>query len=468
MTGRARRGAAWAALPPGPGEPTLDQLLAEPIVQQLMRRDGIDESTTRRLFQQAALAGTAVLSRSAPDSPARLAPMSERVACNIIDWLSGDECHELDLSGLTAGFGVRMRAVGVPLDRMALHMSTLHPLLRGRTFAWAPDEPVEFLDLQHGADPSAPLGNPLYHVVNTLEWLTLRLDDPSTKWSTPDAFRGRNLTELLIAPLLHGGELASAVTFGTREPKGFSPSQRTLLQAVVPALRSASELELLRRMETTLLTTYVGAIAGQHILAGQIRRGDVETLDAALLLCDLRGFTALSNRLPEERVLEILNIYFDQVVPAITNAGGEILKFMGDAVLAYFNHKDGAAASCVAAFDAAHLALSQLAAVSNTDFDLSAGVALHHGKVSYGNIGSGNRLDFTIIGRDVNLVSRIQGICASTGHSLVMSERFAGLLAASHIVSIGRHELKGFAEPVELFSSTIIDDQAAVTSPRAT
>ncbi|HSY88582.1 MAG TPA: adenylate/guanylate cyclase domain-containing protein [Verrucomicrobiae bacterium] len=405
-----------------------------------------------------------------PDSPAILASLSEGFVCKIIDWLSGDECHELDLSGLTAGLGVRMRAAGIPLDRMALHMRTLHPLIRGRTFAWAPNEPVEFLDLQHGADASALLGNPVHHVVNALEWLTLRLDDPSTKWPTPDAFRERNLTELLIAPLLHGGELASAVTFGTRQPKGFTQSQRALLQAVVPALRSASELKLLRHVETTLLTTYVGAIAGQHILAGHIRRGDVETLDAALMLCDLRGFTALSNQLPEERVLEILNIYFDQVVPAITNAGGEILKFMGDAVLAYFNHEDGAAASCVAAFDAAREALARLAAVSNTGSDLSVGVALHYGKVSYGNIGSGNRLDFTIIGRDVNLVSRIEGICASTGHSLVMSKRFASLLAASHFVSIGRHKLKGFAEPVELFSSTILDDQAtlATSAPRAT
>jgi adenylate cyclase len=411
-----------------------------------------------------------VLSRTVPDSSAILASLSEGFVCKIIDWLSGDECHELDLSGLTAGLGVRMRAAGIPLDRMALHMRTLHPLIRGRTFAWAPNEPVEFLDLQHSSDASALLGNPVHHVVNALKWLTLRLDDPSTKWPTPDAFRERNLTELLIAPLLHGGELASAVTFGTRQPKGFTQSQRALLQAVVPALRSASELKLLRHVETTLLTTYVGAIAGQHILAGHIRRGDVETLDAALMLCDLRGFTALSNQLPEERVLEILNIYFDQVVPAITNAGGEILKFMGDAVLAYFNHEDGAAASCVAAFDAAREALARLAAVSNADSDLSVGVALHYGKASYGNIGSGNRLDFTIIGRDVNLVSRIEGICASTGHSLVMSKRFASLLAASHFVSIGRHELKGFAEPVELFSSTILDDQAtlATSAPRAT
>ena len=310
MTG-GRRGAAWPALPPGPGEPTLDQLLADPIVQQLMRRDGIDESATRRFLRQAALAraaqnpggmlpgscarddpitillaaarsrsavaealrqrnscpdsrhdpssdarcsstsritkgsirgpspepsissptrflrlldrleGVGLIARmpdpqdpeayvlaltagalpmieriyeltrnvydeaqlGAPGSPAVPAPMSERVVCKIIDWLSGDECHELDLAGLTAGFGVRMRAAGIPLDRMALHLRTLHPLIRGRTFAWAPDEPVEFLDLQHGTNASAALRNPLYHVATAREWLSLRLDDPAAKWS---------------------------------------------------------------------------------------------------------------------------------------------------------------------------------------------------------------------------------------------------------------------------------------------
>ena len=228
-----------------------------------------------------------------------------------------------------------------------------------------------------------------------------------------------------------------------------------MLRSIVPALRSASELKLLRTIETTLLTTYVGTAAGQRILAGHVKRGKVETLDAALMFCDLRGFTALSNQLPEERVLELLNIYFDQVVPAIEASDGEILKFMGDGVFAYFHRENGAAASCVAAFAAAHAALARLKSASKqAGCDLQAGIALHHGKVSYGNIGSGSRLDFTVIGRDVNLANRIQGVCALTGQSLLMSDRFAGLLAAPRIVSIGRNKLRGIAEPVELFAST--------------
>lgn len=381
-------------------------------------------------------------------------------AGDIIDWLVGDQCHELDLAGLTAGFAVRLLAAGIPLDRFALHLRTLHPLIRGRTIAWAPNEAVEFVDHQHGVDLSARLNNPLYHVVSTHQWLTLRLDEPPTKWLPPDGFRDRNLTELLIAPLLNAGLLPSAASFATRQPAGFSGSERAVLEAVAPALRSASELKLLRLAETTLLATYLGSATGQRVLAGHVQRGDVETIEAALMICDLRGFTDLSNRHPAERIHELLNIYFDQIVPAITDAGGEILKFMGDAVLAYFRHEGGAVASCTAAFDAAGIALARLAIASkDAGTDLRAGIALHYGKVSYGNIGSGIRLDFTVIGRDVNLVSRIQSVCALWGRSVLMSERFAGLLAAPHAVSIGRHELKGFAQPVELFASTTLGDR---------
>jgi len=235
-------------------------------------------------------------------------------------------------------------------------------------------------------------------------------------------------------------------------------AQRALLRAIVPALRSASEPKLLHLVEASLLSAYVGTVPAQRILAGHVRRGDVEALDAALMICDLRGFTALSNHLPEARVLELLNTYFDQVVPAIEGAGGEVLKFMGDAVLAYFHHEDGAATSCAVAFDAARTALARLASAVDAQGELHAGIALHYGKVSYGNIGSGKRLDFTVIGRDVNLVSRIQSICALTGRSLLMSEHFADLLAAPDTRSIGRHELKGFSQPAELFASAITDD----------
>jgi len=150
-----------------------------------------------------------------------------------------------------------------------------------------------------------------------------------------------------LPPLLNAGPFASAATFATTRPTGFAEPQRTLLRAIVPALRSASEPKLLHLVEASLLSAYVGTVPAQRILAGHVRRGDVEALDAALMICDLRGFTALSNHLPEARVLEPLEHILRSSRARDRGCGRtRFLKFMGDAVLAYFHHEDGAATSC--------------------------------------------------------------------------------------------------------------------------
>jgi adenylate cyclase len=187
-----------------------------------------------------------------------------------------------------------------------------------------------------------------------------RMDDP--RRSPHDIFLRRGLTELIIAPMIHGdaARAVSAVTFGTRRPTGFSPDEQAFLRRILPALRSAVELKMWRRTTRTLLDIYVGIDAEKRILSGHTRRGDVESLEAALMFCDMRGFTELSNRLPGERVLELLNIYFDQVVPAVTEGGGEILKFIGDGML---RDAAGSSPSCAAAFKAARLAHERLGAL---------------------------------------------------------------------------------------------------------
>jgi adenylate cyclase len=170
------------------------------------------------------------------------------------------------------------------------------------------------------------------------------------------------------------------------------------------------------------------------------------------MFCDMNGFTDLSNRLPSDRVLEVLNIYFDQVVPSVTDYGGDILKFMGDGVLAFFRDEAGAGASCVSALKAAQLIGERLDTMWLPDAEIRAGIGLHYGQVSYGNFGAGQRLDFTVIGRDVNLASRIQGLCRQTAQPLLLSKRFAELLTAPGAVSIGSRAVRGFTEPIELFA----------------
>lgn len=392
-------------------------------------------------------------SRKFGSLPATCRSDGSAAAVELIEWLAGDECHELGDAGLATEFGRRLRAAGLLVDRLTLHLRTLHPEIFGRSIAWAPDEAVEVRDREHGIEISPGFaGSPLRHVMETRKPLVMRLDgshDPA--WFHTDLFHGRGLVEFVIVPLCNADGLVSAASFSTTRASGFALSERTALDRIVPALRNACELRTLRRVESTLLDTYVGATTARRVMAGRVRRGEVETLEAGLMLCDLRGFTEMSNRLPGERVLELLNIYFDRVLPAITAAGGEVIKFMGDAALAFF-HCDSPSASCSAALRGALSALDGLGRFTASDAELHAGIALHYGEVSYGNIGSGQRLDFTVIGPDVNLVSRIQAICSATGRPLLMSERFATLLDPGTAFAIGRHELRGFAEPVELHS----------------
>lgn len=372
---------------------------------------------------------------------------------DVIEWLTGNECHELDDAGLVAGLGRRLRAAGLPVDLLTLHLRTLHPEIFGRSVAWAPGEPVEIRDREHGIEMSAVfMGSPLRHVMETREPLIVSFDaQDGPAWTQVDVFRGRNLVELMFVPLCNGDGPVSVAAFGTMRPGGFAPTERAALERIVPALRTACELRTLRQVELTVLDTYIGSTTAKRILAGRIRRGQTESLEAALMLCDLRGFTELSNRLPSGRVLELLDAYFDRVVPAIVAGGGEVLKFMGDAVLSFF-HADDAAGACAAALRGALNALDALGHVAEADAELHAGIALHYGTVSYGNIGSARRLDFTVIGPDVNLVSRIQGVCSTTGRPLIMSREFAGLLDGRATASIGSHDLHGFAEPVPLYA----------------
>jgi adenylate cyclase len=380
-------------------------------------------------------------------------PLSPAMHANgllmLIEWLSGDECHAVDDAGLVAALGKKLRALGVPVDRMSLHLTTLHPELVGRTLAWGPGEPIEI----HDRDRSEWLlfaRSPIGRVMKSREPLVLReTKDDKDRWQHIDIFAGRSLKQLIITPLCNADGPVSVVAFATRNEMGFVPREQQLLERILPALRTACELRVLRQAELSLLDTYVGPMTAQRILAGRVRQGEVETIEAALLLCDLRGFTELSNALEAGTVLEILNGYFEMAVPAITANGGEVLKFMGDAVLAFFPGH-GAKTSCEAALRSAREILDDLSKTSLQGIALNAGIALHYGEVSYGNIGSDRRLDFTLIGPDVNMLSRIQGTCGDLKLPLLMSRVFSEAVE-TRTDFVGSYRLKGFHEPVDLF-----------------
>jgi adenylate cyclase len=273
-----------------------------------------------------------------------------------------------------------------------------------------------------------------------------------------DEFRAEGITDYLVSPLRFTNGEIHVATWSTRRPGGFTDAQLAGIEKIVPPLARLTEIYVLRRTASNLLDAYVGHQAGERILAGQIRRGDSEAIRAAIWLSDMRGFTALSDALPPAGLIALLNRYFDCQVPAITGHGGEILKFIGDGLLAIFpvGGEPGAApAACAAALAAAREARSRIAAMDGLTVPEDGerprfGLALHLGEVLFGNIGGGNRLDFTCIGPAVNLAARIEELTAATGCAILASGEFAGH-CAEPLARLGTFRLRGFAAQQAVF-----------------
>jgi adenylate cyclase len=249
-----------------------------------------------------------------------------------------------------------------------------------------------------------------------------------------------------------------ALSFATGRPGGFNDDELALFAAMIPAVAFNLEVQALRRTARTLLDTYVGRQSGGRVLDGQIQRGSGETIRAVIWLCDLRGFTSLSERLSRDDLIDLLNSYFGPMCDAVAREGGEILKFIGDAMLAIFPIHADPTQTCAAALSAAAQAQAALAeenarregeCLPRIDY----GLALHIGDVMYGNIGSDTRLDFTVIGPAVNLTARIESMCRQLGRQLLLSGEFveAGGIAAQ---SLGAYSLKGVGADQEIFAPT--------------
>ena len=245
------------------------------------------------------------------------------------------------------------------------------------------------------------------------------------------------------------------MSWTTRAPAGFAESEIAALEAVAVPLSRVAEIWAQRRVATNLLDTYVGRQAGARILAGQIRRGHTESIAAAIWLSDLRGFTELADRTPGPALIELLNRYFDCQVPAIQAAGGEVLKYMGDGLLAIFPVAGDVAAVCRAALAAARAFRSEVAKLNAASGDepktqLRFGLALHVGELLYGNIGGGNRLDFTAIGPAVNLAARLEKLARDLNRTIIASGAFAEACPQA-FVPLGEQTLRGVAAPQPAF-----------------
>jgi adenylate cyclase len=332
----------------------------------------------------------------------------------------------------------RLLAAGVPLARVALFIRILHPDIYGRAFFWRPGAEVVVSTADIDIDKSPGfLSSPVLAVYQNRSELRCRLDDPpSRRFPFLDELRAEGVTDYVALPLHFTDGSIQVVSYTTKDPDGFADAQLDALRRITAPMARLAEVITLRRTAAGLLDTYVGNSAGERILAGDIRRGHAEAMQAVIWLSDLRGFTALSDRLSPRVIVEILNRYFDCQVPPIRKHGGEILKFMGDGLLAVFPiAKDGGdvADVCARVLDAAREARANVVAMNygsgETVERFRFGLALHIGDILFGNIGGSGRLDFTCIGPAVNLAARLEKIAGRLGRTVVASSVFAGLCA---------------------------------------
>jgi adenylate cyclase len=278
------------------------------------------------------------------------------------------------------------------------------------------------------------------------------------------------VTDYIALPLLFIDGQAHASSWTTKQPGGFTDEQLDGLRQLVVPLARVIEIISLRRTAALLLDTYVGNRAGERILAGQIRRGHTDTMNAAIWLSDLRGFTRLSDRLPSAIVVDILNRYFDCQVEAITRRGGEVLKFMGDGLLAVFpvaGNDDNAADICNQVLEAVHECRASVAELTyseggHTVESFRFGLALHIGTVLYGNIGGSSRLDFTCIGPAVNLAARLEKIASNLHRTVVASASFAEICTNGRWCDLGEFPIAGFSQVQRVYG--LQDETTAASS----
>lgn len=349
---------------------------------------------------------------------------------------------------------------GLPLWRVAVFVRTPHPNVMGRRFLWRRGAGVAISEADFGVlERSTFRNSPMPIVFTRAETIRRRLCDPACPrdFEILDELVADGVTDYLAQPLLFANGEAHAVTWSTDRAGGFTDDDLAGLDAVLAPLARVAEAYALRRLATTVLDTYVGHHSGERILAGHIRRGDVQRIHAAILLADLRGFTAISEAEDGEALISLLNAFFDCMVGPIEAAGGEVLKFIGDGVLAIFpGPAIDPATMCAGALDAALGARARLAEANagragRGEFALRMGLALHVGTIWYGNIGAAHRLDFTAIGPAVNRTARLEGVARDRGVDIVASAAFART-CPGRLRPLGEVTLRGFAAPETVFT----------------
>ncbi len=382
----------------------------------------------------------------------------------VIAWLTTRAVQEVRrASFLLAGACQRLREAGLPVDRASLHIRQLHPLFAARTLVWTAETGGTVqVDRAHGVQNTDMfLKSPVRPIYEGGPALSRRLDLPDDRLEFPilHDLKAQGYRDYTIRPIRFSRGRTMAISFATRRAAGFSESDSAAIDAVLPTFSLALELLETQRTAQLLLETYIGPIAGENVLEGSIKRGDGDMIHAVVWFSDLRDFTGLSETRPLDEVLETLNVYFDSVCSAVATHGGEVLKFVGDGVLAIFPIAERGAGDRRATEAALAAAREALATLSHRCSEC-CGIALHIGDLMYGNVGARDRLDFTVIGPAVNLVTRLEPLSKGQRPPLVLSEEFVAAWGGP-ARSLGLSQLKGIARPREAFVPLAEADPAA-------
>jgi adenylate cyclase len=376
----------------------------------------------------------------------------------IRDWLLDVAAFTPDLGEALSALCERLVSAGVPVARVTTAVQLLNASSQGVGREWRIGEKTIERVYPYGPQTDRSYEHsPHAEAHRTGEWVILRPPETAaTRFGVMPELKAGGYTHYICVPLpFSNGRQRNGVTFATRDPAGFTDAHIKFFRTIIPALRTVMELRASERILDEILQTYVGNDPHERILAGDIHRGSVTRIKSAILFSDLRGFTLLSMTLPEEDIADLLNRYFDCVVPEVERRGGEVLKFIGDGVLAIFqDNEDDGRAACNKAMAAAVASLERIATANGTGAlpaPLICGIALHYGDAAYGNVGSGERLDFTVIGRDVNFANRITRMNGQLREPILMSEAFSSLVKAG-TTELGRFELKGVPGMHPLYS----------------
>ncbi len=364
------------------------------------------------------------------------------------------------MPGPTATFSAfceRIQEAGVPLDRASLAIETRHAEQSGLGWFWEAGNGTDLKTFPYGAmRDEIYLRSPFAWVHKSGEWLHLNVEKtPDDRFGIIPELKDAGFTDYICAPMPFEATNQNGMSFATRDPNGFAPEHVALLKRVMPTYKLVAEVMALNYRVKTVLRTYVGDEPQKRILAGDIHRGEVVRIRSAIMFIDMRNFTQLSMNMSAPELAEFLNRYYDCLVPSIEAHGGEVLKFVGDGVLAVFRTAgDGAAHACLRALDAARAVMDAVNRERNSGPGPKYGikVALHFGRVAYGNVGSGDRLDFTVIGRDVNIASRLSTLCGKLERTLLVSGDFHDRIRnIVEFIPAGTHSLRGIPNKQQVF-----------------